>query len=277
VRRDHDDVGTLAPHLGHVPGGLLDEAAEAHLPLDVGLVPDGDPGVGQAEDADLDRLAVRGPDRPDDVRRERGLAVLVVGRVRRQQREVELLLERAQVRDAVVELVVAQRRGVVADRVHGRGHGVLDARRDRLDLRVVVRERGALDGVARVDEERVAVAAVRPDLVHERRDLGQTHVVVGAVVVLRVLEVVPVQSAAVQVRRAHDRELVLGGVVATALGVVVAGRRGRGERRDEDRGRGQRSRPDPAALQDGEAHVADLPCCRFCTGLRCAAHGTPSG
>ena len=40
---------------GHEHLGLLDEAREAHLPLDVGLVPDGDAGVGQAEDADLDR------------------------------------------------------------------------------------------------------------------------------------------------------------------------------------------------------------------------------
>ena len=63
----------------------------------------------------------------DHVRLERGPARAVVERVRGEQREVELLLERAQVRDAVVELVVPDRRGVVADGVHRGGHRVLDA------------------------------------------------------------------------------------------------------------------------------------------------------
>ena len=42
-----------------------------------------------------------------------------------EQREVQLLLEGPQRVQAVVELVVAERRGVVADLVHGGGHRVL--------------------------------------------------------------------------------------------------------------------------------------------------------
>ena len=41
--------------------GLLDDAGEPDLALDVGLVPDGHAGRHEAEDADLDRLAGRAP------------------------------------------------------------------------------------------------------------------------------------------------------------------------------------------------------------------------
>jgi hypothetical protein len=57
-----------------------------HLALDVGLVPDRDAGVGEAEDADLDRGAVLVPEGLDDIRREGGSARRVVDGVRAEQR-----------------------------------------------------------------------------------------------------------------------------------------------------------------------------------------------
>ena len=52
-----DHVAARPAHLRHPAFGLLDQAGERHLALDVGLVPDRDAGVGQAEDADPDRRA----------------------------------------------------------------------------------------------------------------------------------------------------------------------------------------------------------------------------
>ena len=91
--------------------------------------------------------------RLDDVRREHRPLGGRVDRVGAEQREVELGLERAQGVDAVVELVVAERGGVVADEVHRVGHRVDAAAGDRLDPGVVVGQRGALDGVAGVERQ----------------------------------------------------------------------------------------------------------------------------
>ena len=58
VGGDDHHVAAAALELGHEVLGLLDEAGELHPALDVGLVPDRDAGVGQAEDADLEVGAV---------------------------------------------------------------------------------------------------------------------------------------------------------------------------------------------------------------------------
>ena len=97
----------------------------------------------------------------DDVRREDRPLGDRVDRVGAEEREVELGLERPQQRDAVVELVVAERRGVVADEVHRPRHRVDHVAADRLDLGVVVRQRRALDGVAGVQDEHRAGSAPR--------------------------------------------------------------------------------------------------------------------
>jgi hypothetical protein len=195
---------------------------------------------------------VGGVDRLDHVRREGGLSGRVVDRVRAQQRERQLRLELPQQRDAVVELVVAQGRGVISDRVHRRGHRVDAAGSDRLDLGVVVRQGSALDRVARIDEERAGSSSVLTDLVDQRGDLRETEVVLGLVVVLGILEVVPVEGVAVQVRRAHDREVVV--VLLPVASISHCRGSGHG---DERHGRCQDSEP-PDAARDGDAHAGIL-------------------
>jgi hypothetical protein len=68
-----------------------------------------------------------------------------------------------------------------------------------------------------------------------------------------VLEVVPVEGVAVEVRRAHDRQVV---VVLVTVALVGHGR-GRGHR-DERDGRSQDSEP-PDAARGGDAHTDDPP------------------
>src|SRR5690606_9039320 len=65
--------------------------------------------------------------------------------------------------------------------------------------------------------------AVGADLVDERRDLRQADVVAGAVVVLGVAGVVPVEDVAVQVGRLHDGDRVVAVLAVTvALPVTLA-------------------------------------------------------
>ena len=122
--------------------------------------------------------------------------------------------------EAVVELVVAEGGGVVADGVHGLGHGVHGSAGDRLDLGVVVRERRALDGVTGVEGDGVAGADLLADHLDEGRGLGDADVAVARVVVLGVLVVVPVVDVAVQVGGAENGERVL---VLAGLGLVARG------------------------------------------------------
>ena len=137
--------------------------------------------------------------RLDDVRPERRALGRRVDRVRAEEREVELVLEGAQRVEAVVELVVAERGGVVPDLVHRPCHRVDRAVGDRVDLGVVVGQRRALDGVAGVEGEDRLAPALLAHRLDQRGHLGQPDVVVGGVVELGVLEVVPVEDVAVQV------------------------------------------------------------------------------
>ncbi len=222
VGGDHDDVAAELLQLRHEDLRLLDQTREVDLPRDVRAVPDGDARVGEPEDADLEVRTLRHPELLDDVRREHRQAGSGVDRIGPEQRVGQLLLEGTEQRDAVVELVVAERCRVVPDQVHGVGHRVHAAGGDRLDLGEVVGERRSLDGVAGVeDEQRVAAdpLALRLD---QGLHLGDADVVVGGVVVLGVLVVVPVEDVPVEIGRAEDRQP--GGVV------VVAGRRGGSDR-----------------------------------------------
>ena len=215
-----DDIGAGGLEARDVDLGLLDDARELRLALDVRLVPDGDAGRDQSEDADAERLLAGDLDRLDDVgREERGAGVPVDG-VGAEQRVVALGVEGAQQVQAVVELVVAESGGVVADGVHGLGHGVHGSAGDGLDLGVVVRERRALDGVTGVEGDGVAGADLLADHLDEGRGLGDADVAVARVVVLGVLVVVPVVDVAVQVGGAENGERVL---VLAGLGFVARG------------------------------------------------------
>ena len=89
-------------------------------------------------------------------------------RVRAEQREPQLPLELAQDVEAVVELVVAERGGVVPDPFIAAAIGCSVTTGDGLDLGEVVRQRGALDGVAGVEHQRGRRAPVRGDPVADR-------------------------------------------------------------------------------------------------------------
>ena len=238
--RGDDQHVDPATQLGDIPLRLFDQPGERHLPLDVGLVPDGDTGVGQTEDADLERAGLRGANQLDRVGLEgRTLGPGVQG-IRPEQREVELPFVGPQQRYAVVELMIAERRGVVLHGVHRGRHRVDDLATDGVDLRVVVRERRALDGVSRIDQQRVLIAPGGPQRIDQARHLGQPDVVVRRVLVLGVLEVVPIEDVAVQVGGAHDGEPIrlpvvpdgrgFGGVVEADSG-QHGGRRGSGDER----------------------------------------------
>jgi len=96
VSGNHDDIGAGGAHPGHPDPGLLDQAGEGHLSLDVGLVPDRDAGVGQAEDANPDRLLALHLHGLDDVGREGRPSGPGIEGVGAEQREVELVGEGAQ-------------------------------------------------------------------------------------------------------------------------------------------------------------------------------------
>ena len=221
VARHDDDVGAGGLHPRHHDLRLLDDAGEAHLALDVGGVPDRHAGGDQAEDADRHRLLAAHLDPLEHVRREDRCAGVPVDRVRRQQREVALPLERAQRVEPVVVLVVAQRRGVVADRVHRGGHRVLRAGGDRVDLGEVVGQRRALDGVPRVEREAVVGTALGAHRLDERRGLRDADLVALAVAVGGVAEVVPVVDVAVQVGGAENGEPEVARPVGVPVRAVV--------------------------------------------------------
>ena len=259
VARDDDDVGAGALEARHEHRGLLDDAGEPHLALDVVAVPDRDAGGDQAEDADHDVLAVRRADPLDDVRREGGRPGRPVDRVGAQQREAQLALERPQRVHAVVELVVAEGRGVVADRVHRGGHRVDVPLGDRVDLGVVVAQRGALDRVTGVEREAAGRAPLLPHRRDEGRDLGQAHVVGRAVGVLRVLEVVPVEHVAVGVARAEHGQPERRAPRLAVLLVPVVRTRRRGAR---DRcGTHAADRRHGEQLSPRGGHARLVPCC----------------
>ena len=271
VGRHDDQVAALALELRDELLGLLDQPGELHLPLDVGLVPDRDAGVGQAEDADLEGAAVADLVGLDDVRREHGALRRRVDGVGAEQREVQLRLEGAQRVDAVVELVVAERRGVVPDEVHRVGHRVLRALGDRVDLGVVVGQRGALDGVTGVEGEDRLALAVGPHPLDQRGHLRDADVVLGLVVELGVLEVVPVEDVAVQVGGAEhgephpllasgQRRIGVAGGGEGRLGDVPGGReRGTSGEQGATRRRGLRHAGNPPLDERVSRTVLSLP------------------
>ncbi|MPM43882.1 hypothetical protein SDC9_90559 [bioreactor metagenome] len=89
-------------------------------------------------------------------------------------------------RQAVVEFVIAQSARVKTQRAHGLVHRQLLRARNRLHHRFVVRQRGALDGVAVVHQQRVGKLLARRT--HQRGGaleavalvFGQLEVVVAA-------------------------------------------------------------------------------------------------
>ncbi len=209
MQQRHHDVGALGAQFGHVLGGRFDRALGGELALQVALVPVHDAGRSKADHTNLDgRLDLATIGRLAGERalhngvglhqRLLGLGAVHVGQHHGEARACALLagihtvhLQAAaqhlvQKRQAVVELVVAQRARIKAQRAHGLVHGQLLRAGNGLDHRLVVGQRRALDGVAVVHQQRVGKLLARG--AHQRGRalkaialvLGQLEVIVAA-------------------------------------------------------------------------------------------------
>ncbi len=208
MRRNDHHIRTQRTQLRHPLRGLLLQAREHHLPLHIRLVPDRDTRIGQPQDRHPHITTVRRAHLLHHIRREGRAQRLRIQSIRTQNRETTLLLELPQRRNAVIELVIAQGRRVIADRVHRLRHRMHRAVRpgDRIDLRIVVRQLRTLNRVTRIDQQSVAPPLLGTHLIHQRRNLGKTHIVVRLVIELRIREVIPVEDIAMQIRGAHHGE-----------------------------------------------------------------------
>ena len=186
VQQRHDQVGMLRLQFGQVFARGLDHAGDGDLAGQVVLVPLHDRRRGEADDADLQRhpdvaavgrVGVDGllHDRPRLEDRRAVACAVDVGQHQREMRPGAMRAAAAvdvhrragdlgQEAQPVVELVVAGRAAVVADRVHRAVHRQFLVAGHRLDQRLVVGQHAALDGVARIEQEMVGVLGARtPD------------------------------------------------------------------------------------------------------------------
>ena len=165
VRQRDDDFGALLLHLRHPGLGGLDDVAGHRLAGKMPRIPGHDLRRHEADQADADRML--GP-RPvldllveDHIGLQEQLVLggvgsqLALGQVGADEREIRAGQHLEHEVEAVVELVIAERRALVAQRVHR-----LD---DRMDVAVlhaaligdVVAHRVALQEIAIVDEDRI--------------------------------------------------------------------------------------------------------------------------
>ena len=211
VGGDDHDVGAALAHDRHPLGGGGDHVVEdAACPRRWPCPRWRHPGwSGRGCRPEGRRVVAAEGDLLDHVRQEGRLAGRLVDRVGGERREAELADPQREQRQAVVELVVAQRDGVVlrCTFIASAIGCVSPVAGDRLLLGVVGGQRGALDGVTGVEHQGRLAAALRADLVDQGGQLRDADVVVLAVVVLGVLVVVPVVDVAVGVRGAEDGQV----------------------------------------------------------------------
>ncbi len=283
VRDGDHHVGALRAHLWDVLlRGLLD-ADGVDLAVEPALVPAGDGRRREADDADLERradgAAVRrgrrhglGQEGVGLEQRRAGLGAHHVGQhLRKTRPRAPGLLRRIghaghvegvagdlrQVRQAVVELVIADAAAVVPGCVHHLVDGQGLAAGDGVHQGLVVGQRGALDGVAVVEQQRVG--KLRARLRDQRRHALEAERAVGGQ-----LEVVVRQHVGVQVGGLQHGERCLG----------AAGRGGGGARIVAAAAGGQRQRQPGGQRQCRRRQRSDLhgllPECFFC--VRMARH-----
>ena len=159
----------------------------------LGAVPAGDVGGVHADDGHLDAAPLH-----NGVARAGEIAAVGVLDVGRQDGHFSLIQDGFQGVNAEVELMVAQCPGVVAHVVHGGGHRVV---RGVLGVEIVGHD-GALDIVARVDEDGVGILC--PDLLDVGIQPG--HAVVGALSVV-LIGVAP--DVAVHIRGTQNGDVLL--------------------------------------------------------------------
>ncbi len=232
MRQRDDDVGALLPHLRHPGLGRLDDVARHHVAGQVLGVPDHHLRRHEADDADADRQFGPGAVLDLAIEDHVGLEVeLVVARVRRQlraahqigadEREIRAGNHLVHERQAVVELVVAERRALVAQEVHALHDRVDVALLHALFIGDVVAHRAALQQVAIVDQH--GVAGFGADRIDQRGGARQAHRVVRLVGVI-----VVGQQVHMDVGGFHDPEMRLVGLRAGREGMQHHQRAGSG-------------------------------------------------
>ena len=194
VHGDEDNLRSCTPNFLHRLPHRGHDIADDQPALQVVAIPHhGTRGRG-ADDADLHPAA-----RDDGPSAESALAVWPI-RVCGQERKRRLRNRTLEKWHAVVELMIAHGRRVVMHRVH-RGHDRM-RRAARGDARCHVRERVALEKVARVEQDHASRCGC-PD----RVDYGcRARKAPGEVLAIRL--VVPAADAAVHVGRGGDDEVV---------------------------------------------------------------------
>ena len=274
VQQRHHNVGALGAQLGHVLGGRLHRAFGVDLAFQVALVPVHDAGGGEADHADLDgqldflAIGALGHHRALQQRvglhqRLLGLAAVHVGQHSGVARTGAFLggvhavhvqpaaQHLVQERQAVVELVVAQRARIKAQRAHGLVHGQLLRAGDGADGGFVVSQRGALDGVAVVYQQ--GVGKFLSGCAHQR---GGAFEAVG--LVLGQLEVVVAAHIEVQVGRLQHCQGSRGTCVGIAVAIAAAASgQGCSQRHHAQRGSAARHMPQHAGACGAENRGLD--------------------
>lgn len=210
AQRD-DDVGAFLADLGDIGLGGADDVARLDLALEMLAVPVHDLRRHEADHADPDRmgLAVAGGDLAveDHVGRHQRLVLddaLALGRhdVGRDDREGGAGDRVHQEVEPVVELVVAERRGVEAERVHRLDHRVHRAFGHAALIGDVVAHRVALQEISIVEQNRVG--GLGADVLDQPRGAGEADrvdLLVGVIIIGVDVDV--------DVRRLHDAQMRL--------------------------------------------------------------------
>jgi len=223
VRNRDDDVGALGAHLRYVFLRRFAHAFRIDLPVQPALVPGQDARRSEADHPDFQRRAQRLAIRAgradaaaqDAVRREQRLMRLravdigqhhgeagagATRRVGRHAIDIEMAAGHlVQISQAIVEFVVADAGDVHADLVHGLVDGQRLAARHRLDQRLVIGQRRALQRVAVVDQQIVGILGAR--LADQRGRAFQADRGVGLQLVIIITEDVGVQVGGFQQRQ----------------------------------------------------------------------------
>ena len=217
-----DDVGALFLHHRDIGLGGFDDVAGHDLADQMGGVPGHDLGRQEPDQADLDglgRARTVGQFLFDDAE---GLEIGLVGQrvlaqgfaldqIGRNEGEIGAGERGVEIFEAIIEFVIAQGGGFIAQRVHCGDHRV-DIAVKALFVGDVIAHRVALDDVAIVDQHRIARFGA--DGIDDGGGAGEAHRIVGGVGIIIIGE-----NGDVQVGRFHDAQMGLVGLGAGGKGM----------------------------------------------------------